>query len=102
LYSAIADDGHIVRCNVPWRVMDVEALPDYQLLVKFIDGTSGLVKMRELIFSDRGGVFKSLEDPAVFAAVSCAEGHVEWANGLDIAPDATYEEILRDGVQVLG
>jgi hypothetical protein len=100
-YSAIGPDGRVVRCNVPWVVMQVKALPDYQLFVEFIDGTSGVVKMREQIFSDNGGVFKTLKDPAAFAAVSCTEGHVEWANGLDIAPDATHEDFLKYGEQSL-
>jgi hypothetical protein len=79
----------------------VRALPDFQLEVEFIDGTKGRVEMREQIFSECAGVFESLRDPAAFAAVSCDEGHVEWANGLDIAPDATYDDFQRQGVQIL-
>jgi hypothetical protein len=46
-------------------------------------------------------VFASLRDPAVFSNVSGDEGYVMWANGLDIAPDASYDDIKRHGIQVL-
>jgi hypothetical protein len=87
--------------KIPWRVIEVCALPDYQLFVRFADGTEGRVEMREQIFSDHAGVFASLRDPQVFAQVGLDLGAVTWANGLDIAPDATYDDIRKDGVQVL-
>jgi len=83
--------------------VELRALPDYQLYQRFADGTEGRTEMRELIFSDHAGVFASLRDPAVFAQVSIDPdfGSVLWANGLDIAPDATHEDFLQSGVQIL-
>ena len=63
--------------------------------------TADLVEMRDLIHSEAAGVFASLRDPAVFSNVSGDEGYVMWANGLDIAPDASYDDIKRHGIQVL-
>lgn len=102
-YTATLDNGEAISSNVPWRITHLDALPDFQLSVRFIDGTRGRVEMRELIFGERAGVFASLRDPNVFAQVSINPdfGSVEWANGLDIAPDATHEDIHRYGVQVL-
>jgi hypothetical protein len=88
---------------IPWRVVELRVLPGYQLYQRFADGIEGRVEMRELIFCDHAGVFESLRDPAVFAQVSIDPnfGSVQWANGIDIAPDASHDDIERVGVQVL-
>ncbi len=85
----------------PWLVVDVKARANYELHVRFIDGTEGRVEMREMIFSRKAGVFTSLRQPATFAAVGVQDAAVVWENGLDLAPDAMYDEIKRNGVCVL-
>ena len=100
-YAATLANGEVITSNVPWRVTYVQALPDFRLSVRFIDGVSGFVEMREQIFGAAGGVFKMLRDPAVFSEVNATEGHVAWANGLDLAPDAMHEEIEHNGVWIL-
>ena len=87
----------------PWRLVELRPLPGYRLFQRFVDGTQGVTEMQELIFSDHAGVFASLRDAKQFAEVSidAAFGSVCWANGRDIAPDATYEYLRRDGIQVL-
>ena len=45
-YTAKNDHGNMVRCNEPWYVLRVRALPDFQLEVEFIDGVKGRVEMR--------------------------------------------------------
>lgn len=37
--------------TVPWRVTSVTVLPDAQLQVSFVDGTSGIVDMRAFLCS---------------------------------------------------
>jgi hypothetical protein len=88
---------------IPWRLVELRALPDYRLFQRFADGTEGYVEMRELIFSEHAGVFVSLRDPEVFSQVTIDPdfGSVSWANGLDIAPDASHEDIRCYGVQIL-
>lgn len=85
----------------PWLVTEVVARPNYELQVSFIDGTEGRVEMREMVFSEKAGVFTALRQPAIFAAVGVQDAAVVWANGLDLAPDAMYDEIKRNGVWVL-
>lgn len=85
----------------PWLVTGVKARPNYELEVSFIDGTEGRVEMREMIFSDKAGVFTALRQPKMFAAVGVQDAAVVWENGLDLAPDAMYDEIKRNGVWVL-
>ena len=89
------------KSNVPWYIALVRVLPDFKLYVEFIDGTSGTVEMRELIFSETAGVFRALRDESVFADVAAEDGDVIWANGLDLAPDAMYDEFRRNGAWVL-
>lgn len=72
----------------PDCVAGVRPLRDFQLYVRFFDGTAGTVEMREMIFVE-------------FEKVRIGFGAVMWANGLDLAPDAMYEEFKRNGVWVL-
>jgi hypothetical protein len=85
----------------PDDVAEVRALDNFQLYVRFFDGTDGRVEMRGKIFSEKAGVFASLRDPEEFAKVGIGWGAVMWANELDLAPDAMYEEFKQHGVWVL-
>jgi len=89
--------------RAPWRVTSVVVLPDAQLNVSFVDGTTGKVDMRKFLSSPTvdGTVFESLRDPALFADVRVVMGAVQWPNGADLAPDAMYDAIRESGVWVL-
>ena len=82
----------------PWRVVNVEALPGLRLRVTFIDGLSGTVDMSELVQSPRAGVFAALADPSLFSQVRVEYGAVAWPGELDLAPDAMYAAIQKQGV----
>ena len=43
------------------------------------------------------GVFSHLNDPAKFREVAVVNGAVTWPGGLDLAPDAMYQEIKLHG-----
>ena len=96
---AAAVDPPIV-CTQPDDVAEVRALDGFRLFVRFFDGTQGFVEMSERVARSQG-VFHSLADPEVFAQVGILYGAVTWANGVDLAPDAMYEEFRRNGVWVL-
>ena len=89
--------------TVPWRVTSVLALPNSQLEVTFVDGTTGKVDMRNFLSSPTvdGTVFESLRDPALFAEARVVMGAVQWPNGADVAPDAMYDAIQESGIWVL-
>ncbi|MEK6286176.1 MAG: DUF2442 domain-containing protein [Acidobacteriota bacterium] len=89
--------------TVPWRVTSVTVLPNEQLQVTFVDGTSGKVDMREFLSSSKvdGTVFEPLRHPAVFAGARVVMGAVQWPGGADLAPDAMYDAIHESGVWVL-
>jgi len=92
-----------IRHTVPWRVTSVAALPESQLRVTFVDGTTGEVQMRLFLNNPRidGTIFEPLRDPATFAQVRVALGAIQWPNGADLAPDAMYDAIRDRGVWVL-
>jgi len=89
--------------TVPWRVTSVTVLPDAQLQVSFIDGTSGQVDMRAFLASPKiyGTIFEPLRDPAVFAEAVVVMGAIQWPNGADLAPDSMYDEIGESGIWIL-
>ncbi len=96
----LALEPPIIATN-PDDVAEVQTESDYRLHVRFFDGTAGIVEMKELIFGKSAGVFSQLADPSEFEKVGIGFGAVMWANGLDLAPDAMYEEFKRNGVWVL-
>ena len=81
----------------PWRVSDVEALPEFRLRVRFLDGTGGIVDMAKRVHSPDAGVFAELSDVARFQEVYVELGAVTWPSGIDMAPDAMYDAIKANG-----
>lgn len=79
-------------------VVGVEPIGSRRLAVRFADGIAGEVEFRDSFFF---GVFAALRDPAAFAQVRCEHGYVAWPGDLDLAPDAMYAAIRREGRWVL-
>ncbi len=78
------------------RITYVRALPDWRLEVRFADGTSGIVSLKDRLF---GPMFEPLRDQAFFAQVAIDEfGVICWPNGADVAPDAIYETLRKSQV----
>ena len=90
-----------IRPAARWRVAQVKVLENYRLDVRFNDGISGIVDMRELVSSPDAGVFAVLKDPLCFEQATVELGAVVWPCGLDLAPDAMYREIQKNGLWVL-
>ena len=91
------DTSFGINPGVSWRVSEVHVSGDYRLSVTFIDGTSGEVDLSRLVMSDTAGVFDALRDPALFKKVYIEWGAVCWPGGIDLAPDAMYDEIIKNG-----
>lgn len=86
-----------IICNQPDDVAEVTPLDGFRLRVCFYDGLEGEVHMRSLVHSASAGVFAQLADPARFAEVYVEYGAVTWPGEIDLAPDAMYTEIKRNG-----
>jgi len=87
--------------TVPWRLTEVKPLSGYRLKVRFQDGLEGLVDMSTLVRSENAGVFAALRDETVFRQVFLEYGAVTWPGEIDLAPDAMYKEIKKNGVWLL-
>ena len=90
-----------IQPRMPWRVVAVEALPEFRLRVRFVDGTKGTVDLAALIHSPNAGVFAALADPSIFAQAHVTYGAVTWPGEIDLAPDAMYAEIKKAGTWLL-
>lgn len=90
-----------IICTVPWRLTKIKSLEDYKLEVEFVDGTHGFVEMKQLIMSQKAGVFAKLIDVSIFNQVRLEYGAVTWPYEIDLAPDAMYDEIKRNGIWIL-
>lgn len=86
--------------KAPWRIASVRPLPGFRLQVRFNDGTEGTVTLSGLLHSPNAGVFAALRDEELFSKVTLYYGAVTWPGDLDLAPDAMYEAICRNGEYV--
>lgn len=78
-----------------YDVINVRSIDHLRLSVTFRDGLQGEVVFKE---SHLNGVFEVLKNPNVFSQVNCLNGFVEWPGEIDLAPDAMYEEVKKNGV----
>ncbi|MBF0132514.1 MAG: DUF2442 domain-containing protein [Magnetococcales bacterium] len=90
-----------VVLTAPWRIAEVQALPNYCLKVRFLDGVEGIVAMSHLVMDEDAGVFTALRDQDLFAQVYLDYGAVTWPGEIDLAPDAMYNAIKAHGAWVL-
>jgi hypothetical protein len=81
-----------------WDVVSATVTRHLEFSVTFADGLSGRVT---LLPSHLHGVFAPLGDPALFEQLRVTNGFVAWPGDVDLAPDAMYDAIRRDGEWVL-
>ena len=70
------------------RVVDVDYIKDYELLVTFNDGGKKNVDLKPYL---TGEVFGELLDKDKFIQYGLTRVTIEWANGADLAPEFSYE-----------
>ncbi len=90
-----------IRPRMPWRVVEAQPLDAFRLYVRFVDGLAGEVDMAALVHSPGAGVFAQLAEPSRFAQAFVEHGAVTWPGEIDLAPDAMYAEIKKNGEWVL-
>jgi hypothetical protein len=90
-----------IVCTAPWRVIKVEPLENFQIVVEFVDGVKGPVLMKERIFSPKAGIFSKLKNESLFKQVFVQYGVTTWPGEIDLAPDAMHDEIQKNGQWVL-
>lgn len=79
-------------------IIEVKALPEKQLFLKFEDGTEGILDLKKHI--QFTGVFELLNDNAVFnkVQVNTELGTICWPNGADLDPDVLYALVRGESV----
>ena len=77
-----------------WDVVEVKAEPDFCLFVRFADGVCGRVHLSPAEFT---GVLAPLRDRSFFERVYIDNGAVAWPGEIDLAPDAMYEQVAKQG-----
>jgi hypothetical protein len=84
-----------------WDVVEVKTEPQYCLFVRFKDGVTGRVRLRQ---EDMAGALAPLRDEQFFEQVFIDEGAVAWPGEIDLAPDAMYAQVAgqRDELQQAG
>ena len=70
------------------RVVDVDYIKDYELLVTFSDNSRKRVDLKPYLV---GEVFGELLDKSKFIQYGLTRTTIEWANGADLAPEFLYE-----------
>jgi hypothetical protein len=75
---------------MPKDIVEVRALDEYRLFLRFEDGVSGEIDFAEQVPFD--GVFAPLREPKVFEQVRVDSelGTIVWPNGADLDPDVLY------------
>lgn len=87
----------VITHGVAWSVVGVSVLDGHRLWIRFRDGTEGEADLSRLVLGRDPGVFKALRDPDLFVRVHIDQGAVTWPGGLDLAPDAMYDDIRATG-----
>jgi len=74
------------------RIVEVQALSDYRLHIRFDDGAEGEVDLSDLVGN---GVFAAWSAQGCFSQVSIDRetGTVAWPGGIDLCPDRLHHEI---------
>lgn len=70
------------------RVIDVDYIKDYELLLTFSDGVRKVVDLQPYL---DGEVFGELLDKNKFVQYGLTRVSIEWANGADLAPEFLYK-----------
>lgn len=76
-------------------IIEVKALDNYSLFIRFEDGVSGEVKLTDIVPFE--GVFAPLRDSEYFKQVYVNKdiGTICWENGADISPETLYKKITE-------
>ena len=73
-----------------WDIVEVTPDPDYCLFVRFKDGLTGRVQLRQ---EELTGALAPLRDARFFEQVFIDCGAVAWPGEIDLAPDAMYVQV---------
>jgi hypothetical protein len=71
------------------RLISVEALPDYQLLLAYENEEHRIFTVKPYLDH---GIFAELLDDKMFDSVRVCFDTIEWSNGADLCPEVLYSQ----------
>jgi hypothetical protein len=74
------------------KVLKVQAMPGYRLMLTFSNGAQGQADLSDMV-AEGGQMVEPLREPAKFAEVFVANGVPSWPNGYDIDALRLYQEL---------
>ena len=77
------------------KVIKAEYIGNYKLNLLFNDGLSGVVDLKEKVFTDHRSVFKPLQNIAFFKKFKQNRWTIEWENGVDLAPEYLHNLVIK-------
>ena len=79
------------------QIIEVKALGDYKLWLRFRDGTTGTVDLSAELW---GPMFEPLKDRTLFAKATVHPElyTVTWPNGADLSPEFLYKQAAQPSV----
>ncbi len=78
------------------RVIKVQPLADYKLLIDFSNGEQGVYDCTHLLGF---GIFQELQDKNYFQKAKAWDGTVVWPHEQDICPDTLYLDSMKNAEQ---
>ncbi len=83
-------------------IVEVRALEDYRLYLRYEDGVEGTVDLETIVSFD--GVFAPLKERTEFIRVRVVPdvGTICWPTGADLDPDVLYARITGASIPVFG
>ena len=75
-------------------ILEVKALSDYKIYLKFSNGEEKIYSMKEAI--EKIKYFHKLKDVEYFKNVKPRGDTVEWENGEDVAPENLYYDSIPE------
>ncbi len=70
-------------------VKKVSAIKNYELIIEFDNGESGILDMKPFL---ELGVFKKLKELSEFKSVQVSFDTIEWNSGVDLDPEFVYSK----------
>jgi len=73
-------------------VVAAKYVKDYQVWLKFNDGTEKIVDFKQKVLSEKRNIFLPLKDLEYFKQVffNSESDTIQWPNGADVAPETLY------------
>ncbi|RLD53915.1 MAG: DUF2442 domain-containing protein [Bacteroidetes bacterium] len=73
------------------KIIEADYLDHYRIELTFNDGIKTIVDLKSKVFNDHRKVFEALRDLSHFKKFTKNRWTIEWANGVDLAPEYLYE-----------